>query len=152
MSYNNLRTGRVSLAGHAYLITAVTDNRQPLFNELIVGRIVVQTLRTPDEEGLCRTLAFVVMPDHVHWLLELTGSQSLDRVVKLFKGRVAAALAKRAGQSIRVWQPSFHDHAVRTNESLVEMARYIIMNPVRAGLVNRIGDYPLWDSIWLNPL
>jgi len=47
-----------------------------------------------------------------------------------------------------VWQPSFHDRAIRTDESLVNTARYVIMNPVRAGLVERIGDYPLWDAIW----
>jgi hypothetical protein len=29
------------------------------------------------------------------------------------------------------------------------MARYIIANPLRAGLVDRIGDYPLWDAMWL---
>jgi len=29
------------------------------------------------------------------------------------------------------------------------MARYIVANPLRAGLVERIGDYPLWDATWL---
>jgi len=32
------------------------------------------------------------------------------------------------------------------------MARYIIGNPVRSGLVQRVGDYPFWDAVWLNPL
>jgi len=41
------------------------------------------------------------------------------------------------------------DHALRTDENLLNVARYIIANPLRAGLVTRIGDYPLWDSIWL---
>lgn len=152
MSYNNLRKGRVSLPGHSYLVTAVTNNREPLFSDLSTGRLAVNTIRASDEEGLCRTLAFVVMPDHVHWLLELKQGRSLTQMVKIFKGRTATRLAKQFGQSFKVWQPSFHDQAVRTDESLVEMARYIVMNPVRAGLVKHIGDYPLWDSIWLNPL
>jgi hypothetical protein len=29
------------------------------------------------------------------------------------------------------------------------MARYVVANPLRAGLVKRLGDYPLWDAIWL---
>jgi putative transposase len=152
MPYNNLRKGRVSLPGHTYLITAVTQERQPIFNELLIGRIAVNALRALDEEGLCQTLAFVVMPDHVHWLLELNHAQPLTKIIKLFKGRTATQLAKQVGQSFKLWQPSFHDHAVRTDESLVEIARYVVMNPVRAGIVSRIGDYPLWDCIWAHPL
>lgn len=49
----------------------------------------------------------------------------------------------------RLWQPGFHDHAVRREESLEAIARYIVANPLRAGLVKKVGDYPLWDAIWV---
>jgi hypothetical protein len=29
------------------------------------------------------------------------------------------------------------------------LARYVVANPVRAGLVQRVGQYPHWDAIWL---
>jgi hypothetical protein len=32
---------------------------------------------------------------------------------------------------------------------VVKVARYIVYNPVRAGLVSRIGDYPHWDAVWV---
>jgi REP element-mobilizing transposase RayT len=48
-----------------------------------------------------------------------------------------------------VWQPGYHDHAVRQDEDLRAMARYVVANPVRAGLVKDIGDYPHWDAVWL---
>jgi REP element-mobilizing transposase RayT len=48
-----------------------------------------------------------------------------------------------------VWQRGFHDHALRRDEDIVRVARYIVANPLRAGLVSRIGDYPLWDSVWV---
>ncbi len=48
-----------------------------------------------------------------------------------------------------VWQQGFHDHALRREEDAVHVARYIVANPLRAGLVGRIGDYPLWDAAWL---
>ena len=35
-------------------------------------------------------------------------------------------------------------------EDLVGVARYIVANPVRAGLVNRVGEYPYWDAVWLD--
>lgn len=106
-------------------------------------------MRTLEQEAICLTLTFVVMPDHVHWLLELGQSRTLAQTMKLFKGRTAATIRKYLARPGPVWQPSFHDHAVRTDESLIEVARYVVMNPVRAGLANRVGDYPLWDSIWL---
>jgi putative transposase len=149
MSYNNLRKGRVSAPNLVYLITTVTKDRQPLFNDLFVGRIVVNAMRALDDELLCRTLAFVVMPDHVHWLIELGHSYTLSAALKLFKGRASATVNRHLKRSGVMWQPSFHDRAVRTDESLVELARYVVMNPVRAGVVNRVGDYPLWDCIWI---
>ncbi len=89
-----------------------------------------------------KTLAFVVMPDHLHWLLELR-QESLSRLV----GRVKSITAKRIGG--RVWQDGFHDRALRKEEDLRAMARYVVANPLRAGLVERIGDYPHWDAVWL---
>lgn len=84
----------------------------------------------------------VVMPDHLHWLMVLNDG-ALSDVVKLLKGRSAHA----TGQAI--WQPNYHDHAVRSDEDVQTMARYIVANPLRAGLVTRLGDYPLWDAMWL---
>jgi hypothetical protein len=48
-----------------------------------------------------------------------------------------------------VWAPTFHDHALRKDEDLLQAARYIVMNPVRAGLSRRVGDYPYWNCVWL---
>ena len=48
-----------------------------------------------------------------------------------------------------VWQPNYHDHAVRQDEDMRKMARYIVANPLTANLVERLGDYSLWDAVWL---
>ncbi len=45
------------------------------------------------------------------------------------------------------WQRSFYDHALRTDEDLVHTARYVLANPVRAGLVHDFRDYPLCGSL-----
>ena len=90
------------------------------------------------------TLAFVVMPDHVHWLMRLLGTVSLGELVRRFKAKVSLALGKS------VWQRGFHDHALRRDEDLVAVARYVVANPVRAGLVRHIGDYPHWNAVWLD--
>ncbi len=143
-----LRRGRVSQQGYIYHITTATYGRQPLFSAITVGRCVVWALRAAESELAARTLAFVVMPDHLHWLFELQHA-SLPTVVGQLKGRAARYTRSALGIAGPVWQRGYFDHALRTDESLVETARYIIGNPLRAGLVTRIGDYPLWDCVWV---
>jgi len=143
MTYNDLRKGRVSQSGVVYHITAVTQNRKPYFASLDNGRKVVQQLMALQTEGRAETLCYVVMPDHLHWLMVLHEGK-LSEAVQLLKGRSAHAI----GQAI--WQANYYDHAVRQDEDLRKMARYIVANPLRANLVEQIGDYPLWDAAWLD--
>jgi len=49
----------------------------------------------------------------------------------------------------RIWQRGFYDHAHRYEEDMRDIARYIIANPMRLGLVKSAGEYPHWDAIWL---
>ncbi len=143
MTYNDLRKGRVSQSGAVYHITAVTQNRTPYFTSLDNGRKVVRQLMALQTEGRAETLCYVVMPDHLHWLMALHQGK-LSEAVQLLKGRSAHAI----GQAI--WQANYYDHAVRQDEDLRKMARYVVANPLRAKLVERIGDYSLWDAAWLD--
>ena len=143
MAYNNLRIGRVSQSGMAYHITTVTQDRIPHFASLNNGRKVVQQLMALQTEGWAETLCYMLMPDHLHWLMVLHKGK-LSEAVHLLKGRSAHAI----GQAI--WQANYYDHAVRQDEDLHKMARYIVANPLRANLVKQVGDYSLWDAIWLD--
>ena len=147
---HNLRKGRVSLKGHIYLVTAVTHQRQPVFADLNAGRIVVREMMRSVIFGDTDTLAFVVMPDHLHWMFSIAGKRTLSSVVgavKRHSARQINEIVSINGNSI--WQRGFHDHALRRDEDIVHAARYIVANPLRAGLVSKIGDYPLWDAVWL---
>ena len=57
-------------------------------------------------------------------------------------------VSRRIGRP--VFQKGFYDHAVRDDEDLRALARYLVANPVRAGLVDRVNDYPHWDAVWLD--
>lgn len=139
----NLRTGRVSLPNHAYLVTAVTASRKPVFISFAAARLAVRCFHDKDIVRHSQTLAFVVMPDHIHWLLQLTDDGNLSEIVRLFKAKVSLILRQQ------IWQRGFHDHALRDDEDLRDIARYIIANPMRSGLVKSAGEYPHWDAIWL---
>lgn len=113
-----------------------------------MGRLLVDKLRQVQKRQLADSLAWVVMPDHIHWLLQLN-SHSLSRIVQRVKSKSAIAINRAKGCSGPFWQSGFHDINVRTEDSLVGFARYIVANPVRAGLVKSVRDYPLWDAVWL---
>ena len=143
-----LRKGRFSEIDQIYIVTATTHQRCPIFADWQLGRLVVQEFRRAERQGLVQSLAWVVMPDHFHWLLKLKKA-SLDLLLKQVKARSALAVNKVCGSEGRVWQKGFYDHALRREEDLCKHARYIVANPLRAGLVKRVGDYPLWDAVWL---
>jgi REP element-mobilizing transposase RayT len=145
----DLRKGRFSESGRIYLVTAVTRDRYPFFSDLFAARALIRELLTCDKAGLTNTWTFVVMPDHLHWLVEL-GADSLSSTVRRVKSGSAIRLNRMTGAAGRtVWQRGFHDHALRREEGLREIARYVIANPVRAGLAASVREYPHWDAAWL---
>lgn len=139
----DLRKGRFSQPNQVYLLTTVTQNREPIFIDFTAARILINTLKTEQALNRSNTLAFVIMPDHLHWLMQLTSQTTLAQIMQSIKTRSAKQIGKP------IWQPGFHDHALRKEEDLKATARYIIANPLRAGLVENIGDYPHWDATWL---
>ena len=143
-----LRRGRFSEPGRAYLLTAVTRNRLPHFLDMTTARLLVAQLRGAHEDGWVSSLAWVVMPDHLHWLVQLE-RYSLDRLMRRIKSNSARQANHRLGLSDAFWQDGYHDRALRRDEDLLAVARYIVANPLRAGLVRRVGDYPFWDAVWL---
>ena len=124
-----LRLHRYSEPGRLYLLTCQTHARAPLFTDLHLARLVIQQFRQVEEEGLARSLAWVVMPDHLHWLIELRQG-SLSNLMQRFKSRSARALNQAQGHSGSLWQKGFHDRALRREENVLSIARYIVANPL----------------------
>jgi len=144
-----LRSGRYSGKNHIYHITTRTYGRESLFDDFEIGRLVVKHISREEKAGHIKTLAFVLMPDHLHWLLQLVTDRAMSVAVNNVKSFSARRIKQFRNQSGPVWQKGFYDRALRREEDVVEVARYIIGNPLRAGIVRQIGDYPLWDSIWV---
>ena len=146
----DLRKGRVSISGQIYLITTVTHQRQTIFTDFINARLLIQSLRYAEQAQQLTSLSFVVMPDHLHWLLSLKKRVSLSQVIANIKRRTSYRINRNNHLTgAPLWQPGFHDYALRSEDEIKDTARYIVANPLRAGLVKKIGDYPFWDAIWL---
>ncbi|MBC3775654.1 transposase [Pseudomonas sp. SWRI99] len=145
---HRLRRGRCSEPGRAYLITAVVYQRKKIFSDWRLGRLLVAELRKAHEDGCVNSIAWVVMPDHFHWLVQLEET-GLERLMQAVKSRSTLTINRALSRRGAFWQTGYHDRAIRDGEDWEPFARYIIANPLRAGLVDKIGDYPLWDACWL---
>ena len=141
-----LRRGRVSMVGQVYLVTAVTHWRIPFFNTWATASVSCRILSQPQLD--VRFVAWVLMPDHFHGLLQVGDHLSLPAVMQRCKGRIARAVNEVLGRTGPLWQHGYHDHALRREEAVEPIARYVIENPVRAGIVARVGDYPYWNTDW----
>ena len=84
------------------------------------------------------------MPDHVHLLLEGTSDDAdLREAVRSWKQRTGYDWKQRTG--MQLWQPGFHDRVMREGDDTRLVVRYILHNPVRAGLVMDARRYP-WSG------
>ena len=108
-----------------------------------------RALKEFDDRTDCVLLCWVVMPDHVHILLQL-GRGALPQLMRELKGRSAVAVNQAVRRTVRFWAPGYHDRAIRKAENLRKVARYVIGNPLRAGLVEDVGKYPYWNAAWLS--
>ena len=149
MSYHDLRKGRFSEANRSYFVTTVTHERERLFDDLYCARIVINAMKELDDQDFVCSLSWVVMHDHLHWLFQLGDKASLSIVMKRLKATSARSINKHLGRQGSVWQKAYHDRAVRDGEDIRQLARYIVGNPLRAGLVGDLGGYSHWDAVWL---
>jgi REP element-mobilizing transposase RayT len=144
--HHNLRKGRASLPGQLYLVTTATFERAPLFADFAIAHIAARAIVTP--QPVCSLLCWVLMPDHLHALVEIRGGRLSDAVQRI-KERSSRAVNEARGVRGSVWSAAFHDHALRREDDVIDIARYIVCNPLRAGLVRSVRDYAFWDAIWL---
>ena len=147
--HRELRRGRVSVPGQVHHVTAATRDRQAWFSDFHVACEAVRAFRGPAALGDATLLAWVLMPDHAHWLLQLGQRMPLEMVVARMKGVSATQVNRVLFRAGPLWVPAFHDRALRREEDLRAVARHIVANPLRAGLVDQLGNYPFWDSEWL---
>ena len=139
----NLRKGRFSRTNQIYVVTTVTKNRTSVFSDYKTARTLINVLMGHGRAAFTQTLCCVVMPDHLHWMMQLGGIKNLGETIHALK----SIASKRIGRSI--FQKGYYDHAIRKEEDIKGLARYIVANPLRAGLVTNINDYPHWDAVWM---
>jgi len=147
--HQSLRKGHVSQPWRIYHVTSATAKRMPVFSDPRAAQAACRSFENPWLLRDARMLAFVLMPDHAHWLIELGQARTLQALVDALKTFSARNANRALGRRGPVWARAFHDRALRDEDDIHDVAGYIIANPLRASLVQRIGDYPYWNAAWL---
>ena len=108
-----------------------------------IARLTEETLRFFDRQRYA-LLAWVVMPNHVHLLVEVWDTP-LWQLVKSWKTFCAREANKLLGRNGPFWQREYMDTLIRNQAHLRTAIRYIETNPVRAKLVRVAAEWP-WSS------
>jgi len=131
---------------YRYALTFVTFDRHKAFSEAAcVHLVLAQVLRAAAEHQF-EVVVYCAMPDHLHLVVEgLAETSHLKRFVKLAK-QYSGFYYARAHERAKLWQHGGNDHIVRDDVDFLDRVRYVVNNPVAAGLVADPRDYRFLGS------
>jgi REP element-mobilizing transposase RayT len=153
-----------------FFITACTYKRLPILASSLVASILLDEWKNAKEKHNWVVGRYVIMPDHVHFFCTAdnfdsssNNNQSLSRFMQQWKQwtgkRILYELSNRISEYpdtqlpqkfvlYHVWQAGFFDHVLRSSESYNEKWKYVLMNPVRKGLVQQASDWQFQGEIF----
>jgi REP element-mobilizing transposase RayT len=152
-------------------VTLTVQDRRPLLGRIVEGKVLLSVLgeivheewlRTPNIRQEVRLDEFVVMPDHMHGIIEIleerngvtrwgelqfaltnatpfrSPSKSVGAIIRGFKGASTKRINELHNtQGERFWQRNYYEHVIRGERDYGRIQRYISENPMRASLENR---------------
>jgi len=118
--------------------------RNPYFLNEIFVNMIIPLINNSSEKFEFTLYVYCFMPDHLHLLLSGQEHSNLKDFMRDFKQKSAYIFRKKTGEML--WQRSYYEHVLRRDESVEEVTRYILNNPVRAGLVQDFRQYPYSGS------
>ena len=126
---------------HRYFLTFCTDYRQRFFVEKSkVELTLTQILRAATETDVA-VVAYCFMPDHVHLLVE-GESDSSDCLAFIKKAKQYSGFYFSRANGKKLWQRYGYERIVRDDENTLDVARYVLSNPIRSGLVADLRSIP----------
>jgi putative transposase len=139
---NVMQYRRSNIPGGTYFFTVVTHQRAPWLHEACAVTALGDVMRKVREQRPFETLAMVVMPDHLHciWCLPAEDADFSTRWMLIKQGVVHRLRGRMGVQTF--WQSRFWEHTLRNEQDVEQHTHYIHFNPVKHGLVPKVGDWP----------
>jgi putative transposase len=128
------------LADQTFFISATLKHCRALFAEQSAARVVFDSWQFFRRRGEIRLYGYVIMPDHVHILLQVIAPLTVSSFMRRFKDFVAHAMAQGP-----IWDKGYWSEIITDESMLIEKLTYIHSNPVRKNLAAEIQDYR-WSS------
>lgn len=135
---------RIELAGGVYHVTSRGDRREMIYGDDADRRAWVDLFGEVCEQFNWRCHAWCQMGNHYHLVVE-TAEANLSRGMRQLNGVYTQAVNRRHGRVGHVFQGRYKAILVEADAYLVELARYVVLNPVRAGLCKEAAERP-WSS------
>ena len=124
-----------------YFLTICCIERQRLFMDALARDLVIRELRRTSKTHRLAVLAYCLMPAHLHFVAEAE-ADGADLLAFVHRFKQATGYQWKRQHRRQLWQPSFYDHVLRDSEDTRAVVRYVLENPVRAGMVTVPADYP----------
>lgn len=138
------RKPRIHVPGGFYHATLRGNHAAPIFrldsDRELLDRIVAETL----ERFSARLHAYCWMTNHLHFLVQI-GDEPLSKIMHRIAGGYARAFQWRMETCGHLFEKRFHSQLLDADNYLLEVVRYVHLNPVRAGLARDPAAYP-WSS------
>lgn len=112
-----------------------------------IARLVEDALFYFDGERYC-LIAWVIMPNHVHALIETFEGYTLSVLVHSWKSYTANQANRILGRTGHFWFPEYFDRYIRDEAHFANAVEYVHNNPVKAGLVEHPEDWPFSSAVW----
>jgi putative transposase len=142
---------RYYIPGALIFITCVTKDRKPYLKDAALRQIYWDTVREVQKNHPFHLLAYVILPDHFHWLMQMPGAEAnFSKPLGSLKRNFTINLKHflHVNTELNVWQPRFWDHIIRNETDLDNHLDYIHWNPVKHGYVIEPEQWP--DSTFLH--
>jgi REP element-mobilizing transposase RayT len=138
------RRPRTDYAGALQHVAVQGNLQQPLFAHSHERRMMLRLLAETVQKYGWRCLSYVLMTNHVHLVLE-TPEANLAAGMQQLNTRFSKAMHDRRGRLGHMLRNRYFSVAVEEEEHVLELTRYLPLNPVKAGLIEQPEDY-IWSS------
>ena len=127
---------------HVFFVTVCARHLSHPFSDSAIAGEVTGSILFLSSRNECRLYAYCLMTDHLHLALApVQGRDGIPRLLQRFKS-YTTRLAWQHGIHGTLWQQNYYDHIARGEEDVKAMCQYIMLNPVRKGLVDDPAKWP----------
>lgn len=141
------RIARAVAVGYPHHVVQKGNNKDTVFLDEKDRWVYLYLLKKYAGKEACHTLAYCLMPNHVHLLIKPLRENSLSKTIQGLTLCYTQYFNKKYNKSGRLWESRYYSCIVDKENYLWSATRYIEQNPKRAGMVNIEEEYPYSSAV-----